>query len=62
VLRWHIERGDIIFPKSVTPARIRENIDIFDFELSGQDTEAITALNRNLRTGPDPDTFDMIPD
>jgi 2,5-diketo-D-gluconate reductase A len=62
VLRWHIERGDIIFPKSVTPARIRENIDIFDFELSSQDTEAITALNRNLRTGPDPDTFDMIPD
>jgi len=62
VLRWHIERGDIVFPKSVTAARIRENIDIFDFELSGQDTEAITALNRNLRTGPDPDTFDMIPD
>ena len=62
VLRWHIERGDIVFPKSVTPARIRENIDIFDFELSGADIEAITALNRNLRTGPDPDTFDMIPD
>jgi 2,5-diketo-D-gluconate reductase A len=61
VLRWHIERGDIIFPKSVTPARIRENIDIFDFELSGEDVEAITALNRNQRTGPDPDTFDWIP-
>jgi 2,5-diketo-D-gluconate reductase A len=60
VLRWHIERGDIIFPKSVTPARIRENIDIFDFELSGEDVEAITALNRNERTGADPDTFDMI--
>jgi 2,5-diketo-D-gluconate reductase A len=57
VLRWHIERGDIIFPKSVTPARIRENFDIFDFELSGEDVEAITALNRNQRTGPDPDTF-----
>ena len=55
VLRWHIERGDIIFPKSVTPARIRENIDIFDFELSGEDVEAITALNRNQRVGPDPD-------
>jgi 2,5-diketo-D-gluconate reductase A len=60
VLRWHIERGDIVFPKSVTPARIRENIDIFDFELSGADVQAITALNQDQRTGPDPDTFDMI--
>ena len=51
VLRWHIERGDIVFPKSVTPARIKENIDIFDFELSGEDVEAITALNKNERTG-----------
>ena len=57
VLRWHIQRGDIVFPKSITPARIRENFDIFDFELSGEDHEAITALNRNERTGPDPDTF-----
>jgi 2,5-diketo-D-gluconate reductase A len=62
VLRWHIERGDIVFPKSVTPARIKENIDIFDFELSGEDVEAISALNRNQRTGPDPDKFDMVPD
>jgi len=61
VLRWHIERGDIVFPKSVTPGRIRENIDIFDFELSGEDVEAITALNRDERTGPDPDKFDFIP-
>jgi 2,5-diketo-D-gluconate reductase A len=61
VLRWHIERGDIVFPKSVTPARITENIDIFDFELAGEDVEAITALNKNERTGPDPDKFDMIP-
>ena len=60
ILRWHIERGDIVFPKSVTPSRIRENIDIFDFELSGEDVEAISALNRNERTGPDPDKFDMI--
>jgi 2,5-diketo-D-gluconate reductase A len=60
ILRWHIERGDIVFPKSVTPSRIRENIDIFDFELSGDDVEAISALNRNERTGPDPDKFDMI--
>ncbi len=60
VLRWHIERGDIVFPKSVTPARIKENIDIFDFELSGADVEAISLLNRNERTGPDPDKFDGI--
>jgi len=57
VLRWHIERGFIVFPKSVTPARIRENIDIFDFELSGEDVERISALDRGERTGPDPDTF-----
>jgi 2,5-diketo-D-gluconate reductase A len=61
VLRWHIERGDIVFPKSVTPARVRENIAIFDFELSGEDVEAISALNRDERTGPDPDKFDWIP-
>jgi 2,5-diketo-D-gluconate reductase A len=57
VLRWHIQRGDIVFPKSVTPARIRENIDVFDFELSEDDMAEITALNRNQRMGPDPDTF-----
>src|SRR6476659_635463 len=49
VLRWHIERGDIVFPKSVTPARIRENIDIFDFELTADDHEVITALDRGMR-------------
>jgi 2,5-diketo-D-gluconate reductase A len=58
VLRWHIERGDIVFPKSVSAARIGENIDIFDFELAGEDVEAISALNRNQRTGPDPDKFE----
>ena len=57
VLRWHIERGDIIFPKSVTASRIRENFDIFGFELSGEDVAAISALNKDERTGPDPDTF-----
>ncbi len=60
ILRWHIERGDIVFPKSVTPSRIQENIDIFDFELTGDDVEAISALNRNERTGPDPDKFNGI--
>ncbi len=57
VLRWHIERGDIVFPKSVTAARIRENFDIFDFELSGEEVAMISALNRDQHTGPDPDTF-----
>jgi 2,5-diketo-D-gluconate reductase A len=57
VLRWHIERGNIIFPKSVSAARIKENAAIFDFELAPDDVEAISALNRNQRTGPDPDTF-----
>jgi 2,5-diketo-D-gluconate reductase A len=57
VLRWHIQRGDIVFPKSVTPDRIRENIDIFDFELPGADVTEITLLNKNQRTGPDPDKF-----
>jgi 2,5-diketo-D-gluconate reductase A len=60
VLRWHIEEGHIVFPKSVTPKRIRENIDIFDFELSGEEVETITALNRDERTGPDPDKFNMV--
>jgi 2,5-diketo-D-gluconate reductase A len=62
VLRWHIERGDIVFPKSVTPERIVENIAIFDFELAGADVAAISALNRDERSGPDPDTFALMPD
>jgi 2,5-diketo-D-gluconate reductase A len=60
VLRWHLQRGDIVFPKSVTPDRIRENIDLFDFGLATGEVGAISALNRNERTGPDPDTFDAI--
>ena len=60
VLRWHIQRGDIIFPKSVTPSRMQENFEIFDFALSDEDVAAITALNRNERTGPDPDTFNWL--
>ena len=58
ILRWHIQRGDIVFPKSVNPERVRENIDIFDFELPEADMAAISALNRDERIGPDPDTFD----
>ena len=61
VLRWHIQRGDIIFPKSVTPERIKENFEIFDFELADIDVAMISGLDRGERTGPDPDTFDFIP-
>ncbi len=62
VLRWHIQRGDIVFPKSVTASRIRENFAIFDFALGDDAMDAITGLNRDERTGPDPDVFDYIPD
>jgi 2,5-diketo-D-gluconate reductase A len=64
VLRWHIQRGDIVFPKSTTPARIKENFELFDFALDGADVEAITALNQGEpgRTGPNPDVFDYVPD
>lgn len=64
VLRWHIQRGDIIFPKSTTPARIIENFALFDFELAPADVDAITALDKGEegRTGPNPDEFDVIPD
>ena len=60
VLRWHIERGDIVFPKSVTPSRVEENFDIFDFELPAGDVAEISALNKDQRTGPDPDKFDRV--
>ncbi len=62
-LRWHIERGDIIFPKSVTPSRVQENFALFDFELDDDDIDAISALDRGEdgRTGPNPDDFDYIP-
>ncbi|MCR6033190.1 aldo/keto reductase [Nocardioides sp. zg-579] len=62
-LRWHVERGDIVFPKSVTEQRIRENFDIFDFSLTVEEVAEISALDRGAagRTGPDPDTFDYVP-
>jgi diketogulonate reductase-like aldo/keto reductase len=57
VLRWHVHLGNVVIPKSVTPSRIRENFDVFDFQLSPEDIDAIAALDRGMRTGPDPDTF-----
>ncbi|MEU7588535.1 aldo/keto reductase [Micromonospora sp. NPDC049230] len=63
VLRWHVQRGDIIFPKSTTPKRIEENTRIFDFELDDAAMERITNLNKGEagRQGPNPDTFDYLP-
>jgi 2,5-diketo-D-gluconate reductase A len=63
VLRWHIQRGDIVFPKSTTPSRIQENFALFDFELEGSDVDAIAGLDRGEqgRTGPNPDVFDYVP-
>ena len=63
VLRWHLQRGSIVFPKSTTPARIRENFELFDFELDAGDIEQIDALDRGEggRTGPNPDTMAYIP-
>jgi 2,5-diketo-D-gluconate reductase A len=57
ILRWHIQLGLVVFPKSVNPARIRENIDIFDFKLSHEDMGAIAELDAGQRRGPDPATL-----
>src|SRR4051812_6826971 len=63
VLRWHLERGSIVFPKSTTPARIAENFALFDFRLAPDDIDAIAALDRGEagRTGPNPDAFAHVP-
>ena len=57
VLRWHVQLGNIVFPKSVTPARIRENIDVFDFVLSEDDMAVVDGLDTGTRKGPDPNDF-----
>lgn len=62
-LRWHIQRGDIIFPKSSSPERMKENFELFDFELSAEDMATISKLDKGAagRIGPDPDTFAFLP-
>ena len=57
VLRWHLQLGNVVIPKSVTPRRIEENFDVFGFELSREDMEAMSVLDRGHRTGPDPAAF-----
>lgn len=60
ILRWHLEENCIVIPKSITPSRIEENFHVFDFKLTKEDVELINSLNKNERTGPDPDTFNQI--
>ncbi|MEW5627371.1 aldo/keto reductase [Streptomyces hydrogenans] len=57
VLRWHLQLGNIVIPKSVTPERIRQNLDVFDFTLTDDEMAALAGLDRDLRTGPHPDQF-----
>ena len=61
VLRWHVQRGDIVFPKASSARRIAENFDVFDFALTDDQVARIDALDAGRRYGPDPDTFDWIP-
>jgi 2,5-diketo-D-gluconate reductase A len=57
VIRWHLQLGNVVIPKSVTPARIAQNLDVFDFELTAAEMQAIAELDAGTRIGPDPDTF-----
>ena len=57
ILRWHLQLGNVVIPKSVTPSRIDENFDLFGFELTDDEVARITGLDRSKRTGPDPDRF-----
>ena len=57
VIRWHVQLGNVVIPKSVTRARIAENFDVFGFELTDAEMDAIRALDAGRRDGPDPETF-----
>lgn len=59
MLRWNIQKKIVVLPKSVTPSRIKENFEIFNFNLDIDDIKAIDSLNENFRTGADPDNFDF---
>jgi 2,5-diketo-D-gluconate reductase A len=59
ILRWHLQIGNVVIPKSSNPERIRENFEVFDFELSEDDMAALERLDSGERTGPDPDSFDV---
>jgi len=57
IIRWHLDQGLVVIPKSVTPSRIRSNFEVFDFALDEDDLKSIATLNKNQRLGPDPDQF-----
>ncbi|WP_030252953.1 aldo/keto reductase [Streptomyces violens] len=59
VLRWHLQLGNVVIPKSATPSRIKENFDVFGFELDAEDLSTIAGLDADKRLGPDPATFDV---
>jgi diketogulonate reductase-like aldo/keto reductase len=59
VLRWHVQLGNVVIPRSVNPSRIEENFALFDFSLTGEEMETISALDESARIGPDPRTFAM---
>jgi diketogulonate reductase-like aldo/keto reductase len=60
ILRWHMQYGHIAIPKSAKPERMAENLAIFDFELSAEEIATIDALDKGLRVGPDPDTYEGV--
>jgi diketogulonate reductase-like aldo/keto reductase len=57
IIRWHLQQGFVVIPKSIRPERIRANLDVFDFELGDSDMSMISALESGNRIGPDPDRF-----
>lgn len=59
VIRWNIEKGIVVIPKTVTPSRMQENIEVFDFSLTPQEIEFIDSINKDERIGPDPDNYDF---
>jgi 2,5-diketo-D-gluconate reductase A len=59
ILRWHLQNGNIVIPKSANPSRMSENFDVFGFELAADDLSAISALERGDRIGSDPDLFEI---
>lgn len=60
IIRWHLQNNVIVIPKSITPSRIKENFDVFDFVLQAEDKEKIDALDQNKRVGPDPEDFNVL--
>ena len=60
-IRWHLQRGDVVFPKSTHKDRLAQNLDVFGFTLTADEVDEISALDKHLRTGPDPDTFNWVP-